>query len=175
MHCIVATVATVACMSQLLCIALLILLHACIGHELDIQSLQHIRSYGVTYAQAYVHYYIYALMLFICEVSCKLTCLVHLYVCMREGAVGCSHSVMQFSPYEWILLTRLTVWHPCFGLCIYTGRWQCINYSWFTVWNAEVQVVEYKLKPSRVTACRSFHWLYRPYAGVTYKMVATTD
>ena len=61
------------------------------------------------HAQAFVHCYVYALTSFICEVSCKLTCLLHLYVCMHEGAVGCSQSIVQFSPYEWIPSIRLTL------------------------------------------------------------------
>ena len=66
-------------------------------------------SYAVMNAKAYVHCESYALAGFIPEVSCELTCPLHLYVCMREGAVGCSQSVMQFSPNERILPTKLTV------------------------------------------------------------------
>ena len=80
-------------------------------------------------------------------VSCKLTCPMHLYVCMREGAFGYSQSIVQFKPYEWTLPTRLTVWHPCFDLCICIGGQQCINFAWYMVWSAEALVIEYKLKP----------------------------
>ena len=66
-------------------------------------------SYAVTNAKAYVHCASYALAGFISEVSCELTCPLHLYVCMREGALGYSQSVVQFSSDEWILPTRLTV------------------------------------------------------------------
>ena len=66
-------------------------------------------SYAVTNAKADVHCENDALAGFICEVSCKLACPLHLYVCMREGADGYSQSVVQFGPYEWILPTRLTV------------------------------------------------------------------
>ena len=66
-------------------------------------------SYVVTNVKAYVHCGIHALARFIPEVSCELTCPLHLYVCMREGAVGYSQSVVQFSPDEWILPTRLTI------------------------------------------------------------------
>ena len=47
-------------------------------------------SYAVTNAKAYVHCESYALAGFISEVSCELTCPLHLYVCMREGAAGSS-------------------------------------------------------------------------------------
>ena len=73
-----------------------------------------------------------------------------------EGAFGYSQSVVQFKPCEWTLPTRLTVWCPWFDLCTYIGGWQRINYSWFMVWGAETLVIEYKLKPTKVTACVSF-------------------
>ena len=66
-------------------------------------------SYAVKNAKADIHCESHALAGFICEVSCELTCPLHLYVCMREGAVGYSQSVVQFSPNEWTLPTRLTV------------------------------------------------------------------
>ena len=66
-------------------------------------------SYAVMNVKAYVHSCIYAVAGFMFEVSCELTCPLHLYICMREGAVGSSYSVVQFGPDEWILPTRLTV------------------------------------------------------------------
>ena len=151
MHC---TVATVVCMLQMLCIALSMLLCACTGRELDILSSWYIGSYRVTYAQAHVHCYLYAMTSFIHEVSCELTCPIHLRVCMHEGACGYSQSVMQFKPCEWTLPTRLTVWHPCIDLCTYYGGWQHINYSWFIVWNAEALVTEYKLTSQGSLLCK---------------------
>ena len=130
MHCLVATV---VCMLQLLCIALSLLLHACIGCELNILSLQHVSSYGVTYMQGYTHCYIYVLTLFIHEVSYELTCPMHLCVCMHEGACGYSQSIVQFKPCKWTLPTRLTVKYPCIYLCTYSGGQQCSNYSWSMV------------------------------------------
>ena len=135
MHCLVDTV---VCMSQLLCIALLILLHACTGCKLDKQSSQYINSCDRTYAQAYVYYCIYSLKLFIREVSWVLTCPLHLDVCMREGAWRYLQSAVQFNPCEWMLPTRLTVWCPCIDLRTYKGRRQCSNRSWSMVWSAEV-------------------------------------
>ena len=66
-------------------------------------------SYAVTNAKAYVHCEIHVLAGFIHEVSCELTCPLHLYVCIREGAVEYSQYVVQFKPYEWTLPTKLTV------------------------------------------------------------------
>ena len=79
------------------------------GRELYVQSSQYMGSYAVTNAKADVHCENDALAGFICEVSCELTSPLHLYVCMCEGAVGYSQSVVQFSPNEWTLPTRLTV------------------------------------------------------------------
>ena len=47
-------------------------------------------SYAVRNAKAYIYCESYALAGFISEVSCELTCPLHLYVCMREGAAGAS-------------------------------------------------------------------------------------